>query len=198
MLATKANAVVMVQVGCQFIPRFRNLIALHQPRAATGQSVYLHIVFSLSHQHLHYSYYASKACSYTDASGRPVPAPRPFKVERPDADNRSLQSSTSSSHNPGTSTHDREHSEDDGWNTHLHPHPQNNGPRKRFRGERGNAIPTDDISAPPPLPMMDPPIPMSLERPDPVELDHSLTRELTNRMCLDPSFTHSIMILSHL
>ncbi|KAF9461199.1 fungal-specific transcription factor domain-containing protein [Collybia nuda] len=129
-------------------------------------------------------YYASKACSYTDASGRPVPAPRPFKVERPDADNRSPHSSTPSSHNPGTSTHDRDHSEDDGQNTHLHPHPQNNAPRKRFRSERGIAIPTENISAPLPLPMMET-IPISLERPDPVELDHSLTRELTNLF-----FTH--------
>ncbi|EGN96588.1 hypothetical protein SERLA73DRAFT_184665 [Serpula lacrymans var. lacrymans S7.3] len=28
--------------------------------------------------------FASKKCTYTDASGRPVPAPRPFKTERPD------------------------------------------------------------------------------------------------------------------
>lgn len=30
------------------------------------------------------SYFASKKCTYTDASGRPVPAPRPFKGDQPE------------------------------------------------------------------------------------------------------------------
>ncbi|KAH7890754.1 hypothetical protein F5I97DRAFT_1974777 [Phlebopus sp. FC_14] len=29
-------------------------------------------------------YFASKKCTYTDASGKPVPAPRPFKADRPE------------------------------------------------------------------------------------------------------------------
>jgi hypothetical protein len=33
--------------------------------------------------HLFNSYFASKTCTYTDASGRLVPAPRPFKLESP-------------------------------------------------------------------------------------------------------------------
>ncbi|RDB23327.1 hypothetical protein Hypma_009120 [Hypsizygus marmoreus] len=127
-------------------------------------------------------YYASKACSYTDASGRPVPAPRPFKPDRPENDQRIPQPSSS---NVLTLTQDMDYSEDEGRNSQNNQHPQNSVPRKRFRNERGNAVSTEDISASLPLPLMDPPVPISIERPAPVELDHSLTRELTNLF-----FTH--------
>ncbi|KAG6866572.1 hypothetical protein C0991_002057 [Blastosporella zonata] len=65
---------------------------------------------------------------------------------------------------------------------------QNCIPRKRFRDNRGNAVPTEDISSPSiPIPIVEstllsgPPI----DRPAPLELDHDLTRELTNLF-----FTH--------
>ncbi|KAF5383734.1 hypothetical protein D9615_003526 [Tricholomella constricta] len=128
-------------------------------------------------------YYASKACTYTDASGRPVPAPRPFKPDRPDNDQRALQPSTSTNPIPGPQ--DRDHSEDDARKPQINHCSQNNIPRKRFRNEQGNAVPTENISASLPLPIMDPPIPNSIDRPPPLELDPTLTRELTNLF-----FTH--------
>lgn len=52
MLATKANAVVMVQVGCQFMPRFHDLIT---PTSPVQQLVSLSIAtsFSLSHTNIY-------------------------------------------------------------------------------------------------------------------------------------------------
>ncbi|KAG5647462.1 hypothetical protein DXG03_009393 [Asterophora parasitica] len=127
-------------------------------------------------------YYATKICSYTDASGRPVAAPRPFKPERPDNDLRALQPSTSANPMPGPQ--DREHSEEDFRKPHDNHLTPNNAPRKRFRNEHGNAVPTENISAPLSLPLMDPPLVNSIDRPAPPELDPTLTRELTNLCAL--------------
>ncbi|KAG6812742.1 hypothetical protein H0H92_000788 [Tricholoma furcatifolium] len=119
-------------------------------------------------------YYAVKPCTYTDASGRPVPAPRPFKPER--LDNPS-QASTSS--NPLLLPNDREDDKQQNGS-------QNNAPRKRFRNERGNAVPTEDISTTSlPIPIMESSFGGPIDRPVPMELDHGLTRELTNLF-----FTH--------
>lgn len=136
------------------------------------------------------SYYASKACTYTDSAGRPVAAPRSFKQERepqqaqlqPGPSNADYRSSYMApapypSDTPRYPTQPRaypppaappptsvpqEHSDDDRLN------------RKRFRNDRGNAIASEDI-------FLDGPINgMSIDRPAHVELDHSLTRELTN------------------
>ncbi|KAG6891536.1 hypothetical protein C0992_004394 [Termitomyces sp. T32_za158] len=116
------------------------------------------------------SYYAAKPCTYTDATGRPVPAPRPFKPERLDI---SSQASTSS-------------------NSLLLPIESDNGhsansiPRKRFRNESGTAVPTEDISAPSiPIPIVEPSLAAPIDKPPSMELDHALTRELTNLF-----FTH--------
>ncbi|KAF8909396.1 fungal-specific transcription factor domain-containing protein [Gymnopilus junonius] len=119
------------------------------------------------------SYYASKQCSYTDASGRSVPAPRPFKPEAQSSssssDNRSYPSSNylpSSSNqfriypNASPAQYQSDSPDDD----HKHV-------RKRFRNERGNPMPVDDL-------VIDGPV--SMDRPVPIELDPSLTRELTN------------------
>ncbi|GLB41808.1 putative fungal specific transcription factor [Lyophyllum shimeji] len=127
-------------------------------------------------------YYASKSCTYTDSSGRPVPAPHPFKQDRLDGDQRGPQPSTST--NPPPLPQNRDHQEDDVRRPQSNHPPQNDVPRKRFRNERGHPIPTEDISSIP-LPVMDPPITGSIERPAPFELDPSLTRELTNLF-----FTH--------
>ncbi|KAG5724925.1 60S acidic ribosomal protein P2-alpha [Termitomyces sp. T112] len=114
-------------------------------------------------------YYAVKPCTYTDASGRPVPAPRPFKPGLDD----SSQASTSS--NPLLFAHD---------NGQINA--QTNMPRKRFRNERGTAVLTDDICAPSiPIPIVESSLAAPIERPSPMELDHALTRELTNLF-----FTH--------
>lgn len=56
-------------------------------------------------------------------------------------------------------------------------------PRKRFRNERGNAIPTEDISTPL-LPVVD-----HFDRS--MGLDHALTRELTNRAPTFHSLSHT-------
>ncbi|KAF8159676.1 fungal-specific transcription factor domain-containing protein [Crassisporium funariophilum] len=136
-------------------------------------------------------YYASKQCTYTDASGRPVPAPRPFKPEKQDAqpassstDNRSYPSPQFSSAtdnarfsnqlriypNPGSSSHQFQDGNSDDDNRHA---------RKRFRNDRGNPMPVEDL-------VIDGPISgISLDRPASIELDPSLTRELTNLF-----FTH--------
>lgn len=47
--------------------------------------------------------------------------------------------------------------------------------RKRFRNDRGNAVSSEEIFLDGPI------IGMTLDRPAHVELDHALTRELTNR-----------------
>ncbi|KAF8963423.1 fungal-specific transcription factor domain-containing protein [Flammula alnicola] len=131
-------------------------------------------------------YYASKQCTYTDASGRPVPAPRPFKPERQDpqpssstSENRSYPSSQFSApsanqfriySNPPTPPQQfqGDNSDDD----HKHT-------RKRFRNERGNPLPVDEL-------IIDGPISgVSMDRPTAIELDPCLTRELTNLF-----FTH--------
>jgi hypothetical protein len=123
------------------------------------------------------SYYASKACSYTDSSGRPVPAPLPLRSERQDSDHRTTQLSSSSSL-PTPPAHDREHEGDDLPHSHNHNPTHPDISRKRFRNERGIAIPTEDISTPLP-PVMDAP-PSTFDRSS-MGLDHALTRELTNR-----------------
>lgn len=131
------------------------------------------------------SYYASKQCTYTDASGRPVPAPR-FKPERQDpqtsasgSDNRQYPTSQlgSSSVNqfriypnpPSTTSHLYQGDNLDDEHKHT---------RKRFRNERGDPMPVEDL-------IIDGPITgVSMDRPSTVELDPALTRELTNRQLL--------------
>lgn len=148
------------------------------------------------------SYYASKQCTYTDASGRPVPAPRPLKAGAQDpqpssssGDPRSLNSSqypSSSSNqfriypNNQATGYQNDGSDDD----HKHT-------RKRFRNERGNPMPVDDL-------IIDGPISgVSMDRPTSIDLDPALTRELTNRKSFLPfippcinswpnSFLHSL------
>ncbi|KAG5635264.1 hypothetical protein H0H81_011889 [Sphagnurus paluster] len=120
----------------------------------------------------------------TDASGRAVPAPRPFKPEQASSDHRVLQPSSST--NPHPLHHDRDPSQSDDEsltsqnNNNMHPS-QNNNPRKRFRNEQGNAIPTENISASLPMPIIDTQLGGSIERPVPLSLEPTLTRELTNR-----------------
>ncbi|KAF8202552.1 fungal-specific transcription factor domain-containing protein [Pholiota molesta] len=81
------------------------------------------------------SYYASKQCTYTDASGRPVPAPRPFKPEKQDPQ---PSSSTSDPDLPHFSPISERNSDDE----HKHP-------RKRFRNERGILCPGASVEQPP-------------------------------------------------
>ncbi|KAG6910028.1 hypothetical protein DXG01_013752 [Tephrocybe rancida] len=143
-------------------------------RAAIGSLFVLFKHFSSFH-HTSPSYYAVKPCTYTDASGRPVPAPRPFKPERAES---SSQASTSP--NNLLLSHDRD---DDKVQQNS---AQNNMPRKRFRDSHGNAVPTDDISLTSiPLPIVESTLGGPVDRPAPLELDHALTRELTNLF-----FTH--------
>ncbi|KAF8661296.1 hypothetical protein AX16_001395 [Volvariella volvacea WC 439] len=145
-------------------------------------------------------YYASKSCTYTDASGRPVPAPRAFERSDPQSsltDHSPLsrqpphvpQSSMSSGVGPipyGHPTAPAHHH----VQTNTYPKPVNpdlsedesKQRRKRQRGESGQAIPvavSEDRS-------LDGPIGgVTMDRPAPVELDHALTNELTNLF-----FTH--------
>ncbi|KAF8817557.1 hypothetical protein BYT27DRAFT_7237433 [Phlegmacium glaucopus] len=132
-------------------------------------------------------YYASKQCTYTDASGRSVPAPRPFKPEKQDSqpssssDNRPYSSSQFNPvsdtsrfsnqlriYNNPSSSFQNDSSDDD----HKHS-------RKRFRNGRGNPLPVEDLTIEGPISGV------SIDRPTSIELDPSLTRELTNLF-----FTH--------
>jgi hypothetical protein len=119
------------------------------------------------------SYYASKPCSYTDASGRPVAPPRPPRQEKPE-DHRAIQPASTS--RPPIHARDTDPSEDLGDKNYYHAQS-----RKRFRNERGDAVAAETINTASTLPMMDAPLPQPTERPPPMELDHPLTRELTNR-----------------
>lgn len=128
-------------------------------------------------------FYASKQCTYTDASGRPVPAPRPFKSESTSSDNRT------SSYNPPqpsqfssageTSRFPPPHRTPNGYppvaSSSSQPHHNDEErTRKRFRNERSNPVAQDDL-------IIDGPISgITMDRPAPLELDPSLTRELTN------------------
>ena len=121
------------------------------------------------------SFYASKSCTYTDASGRPVPAPRSFSTERndpppssqshptqyPDANRFSPSNPAPSA--PSIPTMVTDITDDDDPNI-----------RKKTRNDRENVIPAKD--APTDGPISGP----SMERPIHVKLDHVLTRELTN------------------
>ncbi|KJA23614.1 hypothetical protein HYPSUDRAFT_66286 [Hypholoma sublateritium FD-334 SS-4] len=132
------------------------------------------------------SYYASKQCTYTDASGRPVPAPRPFKPEKhdPHASASSPESRVHPPTQPGgpsgnpfriypsqaSSSHQFQSENSDDERRH---------PRKRLRTERGNPMPVEDLIIDPPLSDGPP------EHPAAIDLDPALTRELTNLF-----FTH--------
>jgi len=128
------------------------------------------------------SYYASKQCTYTDASGRSVPAPRPFRPEKQDSqpssssDNRlysspqfnpvsdpSRFSNQLRIYNNPSSSLQTDSSDDD----HKHS-------RKRFRNGRGNPMSVEDLTIEGPISGV------SIDRPTSIELDPSLTRELTN------------------
>jgi hypothetical protein len=163
-----------------FAARSYYLILAHhsaQHPAATGSS-WRSASVRRSHRN---SYYASKSCTYTDASGHPVPAPRPFRpvrVERLEPDYRNLQPSTSMA-GPSSSPENQDYVPDADLQHQNNQNPRHLTPRKRFKDERGRTLLTDSASAPNPRPLMNGP---SLDRSAPLELDHSLTRELTNRM----------------
>ncbi|KAF9453564.1 hypothetical protein P691DRAFT_21703 [Macrolepiota fuliginosa MF-IS2] len=142
-------------------------------------------------------YYASKACTYTDSAGRPVPAPRSFKQERETQPNQ-LQPGPSPSDYRSSYGSQAPYPPDSSRYAHQQSRaypptptsasapvpPEMNdddrlGGRKRFRNDRGSAVPSEDIFLDGPI------IGMTLDRPAHVELDHSLTRELTNLF-----FTH--------
>ncbi|PPQ68586.1 hypothetical protein CVT25_005429 [Psilocybe cyanescens] len=126
-------------------------------------------------------YYASKQCTYTDASGRPVPAPRPFKADRQDpqpssstSDSRSYQhpqfsSSSSNQHRfyPNPPPHSVPYQSDINDDEHKHS-------RKRFRNERGDPMSAEDLIIEGPISNTVP-----VDHPD-IELDPALKRELTN------------------
>ncbi|RXW23992.1 hypothetical protein EST38_g1875 [Candolleomyces aberdarensis] len=142
------------------------------------------------------SFFASKQCTYTDASGRPVPAPHRFEAPRsgvlgPQASDSRALGYTNQPH-PSQSVQ-----QPDSSRYSQHPrvsYPSPSGPststadvndderrnhRKRPRTERGDAIPPEDL-------IIDGPVTsITMDRPAPVELDHGLTRELTNLF-----FTH--------
>ncbi|TFK71646.1 hypothetical protein BDN72DRAFT_764612 [Pluteus cervinus] len=129
-------------------------------------------------------YYASKTCTYTDSSGRPVPAPRPFKPDPQSSTSDHTASHRQPPYTPSSSSSlaagpSQPHFTHPPSSSHPH-HDEHNQPRKRFRTtEMGNNVPTDDGPVDGPIGGV------TMDRPAPVELDHALTRELTNLF-----FTH--------
>ncbi|PPQ75884.1 hypothetical protein CVT24_000739 [Panaeolus cyanescens] len=127
-------------------------------------------------------YYASKQCTYTDASGRPVPAPRPFKPERQDQQGPSRDGPPfpppPPSQGPFRMYPNQPNLNDDSDDEHKHH-------RKRLRNERGNPMPIEDL-------VIDGPV--SMERPNTIELEPALTRELTNRTAVihKPTFASAL------
>ncbi|KAG0709258.1 hypothetical protein DFH29DRAFT_887375 [Suillus ampliporus] len=140
------------------------------------------------------TYFASKKCTYTDASGRPVPAPRPRKGDNPDTQADTRQSSYS------TYPDGVQGSQPSFIVPGLQEDPQVDSDedisRKRFRPDIGQSTsPIETPSrglVPPSLPTSE----RSLER------DPSLTRELVHlffahrqpqRMIIhEPSFHHAL------
>jgi len=118
-----------------------------------------------------------------------VPAPRPFKPERQDP-----QPSPSTSEGRSYSTPQFSHTSANHFRIYPNPPPppapfqsdsgdeDHKHSRKRFRTERGNPMPVDDL-------IIDGPISgVSMDRPTSIDLDPSLTRELTNRSFSASSF----------
>jgi Fungal specific transcription factor domain len=149
-----------------------------QHRAATGRYTHYHLSIQLI---VLFSYYASKQCTYTDASGRSVPAPRPFKPDKQDS-----QPSSSSDNLPYSSPQFNPVSDPSRFSNQLRLYNPSssfqNDPsdgdhqhfRKRLRNGRGNPMPVEDLIIEGPISGV------SIDRPTSIELDPSLTRELTN------------------
>ena len=128
------------------------------------------------------SYYASKQCTYTDASGHSVPGPRPFKPEKQDS-----QPSSSLDNHPYSSSQFNPVSNSSRFSNQLRilpnqsssiPNDSSNDDHKyswkRFKNGRGNPIPVEDLIIEGPISSV------SVDNPTSIELDPSLTRELTN------------------
>jgi hypothetical protein len=155
------------------------LIRFRKPLAVIGT-----IIADVNPQHrVHVrSYFASKACTYTDASGRPVPAPRPFKSDRPDplpdARQQSFANQFPDRFPPGASHAQQAPNTYPAASSSTQPSmavgPDSEGLRKRFRSVHGKSVPASDSVQlePPPAP------PIPIDRP--AGLDHALTRELVN------------------
>ncbi|KAG2053646.1 hypothetical protein BDR06DRAFT_956378 [Suillus hirtellus] len=144
-------------------------------------------------------YFASKKCTYTDASGRPVPAPRPRKGGNTDAPPDPRQGSCVTypeniqGNQPSFVVHGLQ--QDEVLGTQVDPD-EDIPSRKRFRPDLGQSTSPVETSfrglAPPSLPSTQ----RSLER------DPSLTRELVHlffahrqpqRMIIhEPSFHHAL------
>ncbi|KAG2157841.1 fungal-specific transcription factor domain-containing protein [Suillus bovinus] len=144
-------------------------------------------------------YFASKKCTYTDASGRPVPAPRPRKGNNTNVPPDPRQGSCATypdgaqGNQPSFVVHALQ--QDEALGTQVDPD-EDVLPRKRFRPDLGQSASPIETSlrglAPPSLPTTQ----RSLER------DPSLTRELVHlffadrqpqRMIIhEPSFHHAL------
>lgn len=144
-------------------------------------------------------YFASKKCTYTDASGRPVPAPRPRKGDNTDALADSRQGSYAT-YPDGTQGNQPSFvvpalHQDEALGAQVDPD-EDIPSRKRFRPDPGQSTsPTET-----PLRGLAPPSLPSTERS--LERDPSLTRELVQlffahrqpqRMVIhEPSFHHAL------
>ena len=161
------------------------LISSQQPPAVIG-TIFADVHPQRPVQPVLHSYFASKACTYTDASGRPVPAPRLYKTDRPeqqpDARQQSFANQFPDRFSPAASHPPQVPNAYPIASSSTQPPmtvvPDSEGLRKRFRSVHGKSVPASDSVQlePPPAP------PMPIDRP--AGLDHALTRELVNRMLI--------------
>lgn len=158
----------------------------YKPHVVIGMFKFKSLLEQRKFSSLELSYFASKACTYTDASGRPVPAPHKVPSEpsssstahaKQVAGMEFLVHSGPGSYQPGESSSPR---------TVLELGPEEPGSsRKRYRADpsyphsgvspSGEPIPRDPMLAPQPI---------NTVFEGPSGMDPSLTRELVNRQLL--------------
>lgn len=182
MLAIKANAVVTAPV-CPFPASLQSQNGTNLSACSAVQQLVNPVIFHFG-QHpvrlikpFYISYFASKECTYTDASGRPVPAPRSTRPERAPGSNTRRRSLESSRHHPpvqeGSTRVQSYNAESSSSQTPLEDSEQGTSDtRKRCRYDDDDT-PSPDPS-PEPAPPFNPQIPVS-------RLDPYIVRELVNR-----------------
>lgn len=123
-----------------------------------------------------YSYFASKECTYTDATGRPVPAPRANRPERASGSNPRRRSPNNSHHHPpvqeGSSRAQSYNAEAKTSQNRHEGDPGKPDNRKRCRYSDEEMQSRDP--SPEPAPPFNPQFPTS-------RLDPYIVRELVNR-----------------
>lgn len=137
---------------------------------------------------IHLSYFASKKCTYTDASGKPVPAPRPFNPDRPE--NSDPRSDPHPPHTDGVATSSPSIISIHVSDTALSTPPSEDDRNPRAKRPRTNLVNMPTPSGTPPRSLA-PPL---IQHDRPLERDQALTRELVHRAYPDTTPMHTYKI----